>query len=395
MNWPRWLFVGLCAVLPWSTDVEVLAGMHVVFPAEPLVGVLALWMLLQIARKKVVFPPLAWQIVLPVLLWGWFSALFSSMPLVSMKYMLVATAHAVAFLGFAFWDREGAKKGLWAFALSVAGVTLYTVFRFGFYFHFRSDQANLAPMPFFDDHTVYAAVVVVLLLLTPLVRWGWYLFPILLVGLVCSTGRAAWLSLFLALAAGYTVQVLRHRRRRLVSLSLVVVLVVFWGFSWQNMPFFMGKDTSSAERWNRYQSALRMVNERPWVGFGPGTYQFQYIPYQDSAQMTRISVREPVLSRNPSTYGRGGGAHSEYFQVLSETGWPGLLFFLGWVLSPLLFIPLQREQMVFLLAWLSYWIHGIFNQFLHDPKIAFLIWLVFAGFWDGDKKAEKSAKRKF
>lgn len=392
MNWPRWLFVGLCAVLPWSTDVELLAGVHVVFPAELLVGGLAGWILLQIARKKLIFPPLVLPIALPFLAWGWVSALFSSMPFVSAKYMLVATVHAVAFLGFSLLDREGAKKGLWAFALSVAGVTLYTVIRFGVYFHFRSDQANLAPMPFFDDHTVYAAVIVLLLMLTPCVRWGWYLLPVFTVGLVCSTGRAAWLSLLLALLGGVLMLALRQRRVWLSGLLLAGVLVVFWVFSGQNIPFFMGKDTSSAERWNRYQAALRMVKERPVVGFGPGTYQFQYISYQDSAQMTRISVQAPVVSRNPSNYGRGGGAHSEYFQALSETGWPGLILLLGWVLAPFLFIPLNQKQLIFLFAWLSYWIHGIFNHFLHDPKVSFLIWLVFASFMELENEAKKSVK---
>ncbi len=394
MNWPRWLFVCLCAVLPWSTDVELLAGVHVVFPAEPLAGVIAVWVLRQITLKKVVFPPLIGAIALPLWVWAWVSALFSSMPLVSVKYMLVATVHAVAFLGFSLLDREGAKKGLWAFALSVAGVTLYMVARFGVYFHFRSDQANLAPMPFFDDHTVYAAVVVLLILLTPYVRWGWYLFPVFMVGLVCSTGRAAWLSLILALLGGAIVLALRQHRVWLFGLLLVGVFVACWGFGWQNIPFFMGKDTSSAERWNRYQAALLMIKERPVVGFGPGTYQFQYIPYQDSAQMTRISVQTPVLSRNPSNYGRGGGAHSEFFQVLSESGWIGFLLLLGFVLGPLVLGPLGHNRAL-VFAWLSYWIHGVFNQFLHDPKISFLIWFVFAGFFVVEKEVEKSAKRKF
>src|SRR5690606_24947111 len=49
-------------------------------------------------------------------------------------------------------------------------------------------------------------------------------------------------------------------------------------------------DASNLERINRWNAALRMFEERPVLGFGPGTYKFFYAPYQHSSQLTIIST---------------------------------------------------------------------------------------------------------
>lgn len=45
-------------------------------------------------------------------------------------------------------------------------------------------------------------------------------------------------------------------------------------------------DASNMERLNRWVSALRMFEERPMFGFGPGSYQFTYIPFQEKVWKT-------------------------------------------------------------------------------------------------------------
>ena len=39
-------------------------------------------------------------------------------------------------------------------------------------------------------------------------------------------------------------------------------------------------DASNVERLNRWVSAFGMIKEKPLVGWGPGTYQFEYAPFQ-------------------------------------------------------------------------------------------------------------------
>ena len=134
-------------------------------------------------------------------------------------------------------------------------------------------------------------------------------------------------------------------------------------------------DASNLERLNRWASAVRMWQERPHVGWGLGTYQFQYAPFQHSSQLTIISTNAGDL----------GNAHSEYIGPLAELGWPGLLWVL--VLITVLYatgarayhrMSPGRDRTLVLLAMLgltTYWVHGILNNFLDMDKGAVLVWM--------------------
>ena len=74
-------------------------------------------------------------------------------------------------------------------------------------------------------------------------------------------------------------------------------------------------DASNLERLNRWSCAWEMFKERPVMGFGPGTYAFEYASFQDPEKLTIISTN----------FGNLGNAHSEYLHSLSETGLPGLI----------------------------------------------------------------------
>ena len=72
------------------------------------------------------------------------------------------------------------------------------------------------------------------------------------------------------------------------------------------------------QTWNEStagESAIRMFQTRPVLGFGPGTFQFQYGPFQQSMEKTKIST----------DFGDRGNAHSEYIGPLAESGLPGML----------------------------------------------------------------------
>jgi len=58
---------------------------------------------------------------------------------------------------------------------------------------------------------------------------------------------------------------------------------------------------------------IQDVQRTPVFGFGPGTYQFEYGPYQHSTEKTLISTN----------FGDRGNAHSEYIGPLAEEGLPG------------------------------------------------------------------------
>ena len=82
-------------------------------------------------------------------------------------------------------------------------------------------------------------------------------------------------------------------------------------------------DLSNTERINRWVSAIRIAQDHPVVGSGPGTYQFIYAPYQLPQYQTYISTNT----------GTKGNAHSEFLGPLSETGIPGMLTVIAIVIS--------------------------------------------------------------
>jgi len=136
----------------------------------------------------------------------------------------------------------------------------------------------------------------------------------------------------------------------------------------------ISSDASNLERINRWSSAMRLFNERPVFGWGPGTYQFVYAPYQRSKEKTIISTN----------YGDMGNAHSEYIGPLSESGVLGMLTFLAIVIAVAItgFRVFKRARdkevkllsLVFTLGLITYYVHGLMNNFLDTDKSSVPFW---------------------
>jgi putative inorganic carbon (HCO3(-)) transporter len=127
-------------------------------------------------------------------------------------------------------------------------------------------------------------------------------------------------------------------------------------------------DASNLERLNRWSCALQMFEEKPVVGFGPGTYQFLYAPFQKSSQKTIISTN----------FGDKGNAHSEYLGPLSEQGLIGALIVVALVFA-VMFLgyrlvysvkdkSLKILTITVLMGMSTYFVHGFLNNFLDTDK---------------------------
>ena len=219
--------------------------------------------------------------------------------------------------------------------------------------------------------------------------------------------RAAWASL--VVAALVTALWLTGRRYRAAWLLTAAALcaggIFFRGEILGKTQAAVARDVSTLERLNRWSCALRMAHERPVTGFGPGTFQFQYLHFQQPEQMTHISATSPVSGHSPDTYGRGGGVHSEPMRALAETGWPGLVLVLvtSWVVmasfaspetrakedhgcriftrrslrKPLTSHPSPltlRSTLGFLMIVTAFCVHGAVNDLLHDTCVAAWVW---------------------
>jgi O-antigen ligase len=136
----------------------------------------------------------------------------------------------------------------------------------------------------------------------------------------------------------------------------------------------ISSDASNLERINRWNSALRMFEERPVFGWGPGTYTFQYAPFQAAEDRTIISTN----------FGLNGNAHSEYLGPLAEQGVLGMVLMVllvvvtcyrALVLYPRM--PAGEDKHLFTGAFLglvTYYAHGVLNNYLDLDKASVPFW---------------------
>lgn len=414
----RYGFIVLLIAIPLSfplnlgtNQVNILSEPLIVFLAFILTGYIN-WK--AFFRSKFIRHPLSF---LGLIYHGWMVILipFSFNSWVSLKYTLVNVAHFwVFYFGFYFFTIKTGKTlrdwfGLYLMAF--VAVILYTGYNHAQY-DFRMDASLIMSLPFYNDHALYGACIAMILpfvLLLPRAYlkkpYSLILFGVLVIALFVSSSRAAWLSL---VAAGLFIAGLKFFRVKFIALAGLIgciCLMAFVFYSRLNRMIGsigeesrkgsrvehilsignMSTDVSNLERLNRYRCALRMWRDRPLTGFGPGTYQYAYLPYQKPHEMTRLSVTTPrAPDGKPHPTGRGGGAHSEYLQALSEMGLPGLLCWIGFLLASLYTgmkgyyqekIKERRYlQLAILFGLFSYFTHALFNNFLHSEEMAALFW---------------------
>lgn len=404
------VFLLITLLTPLTLNIEDMdAGLAVSLPVEPMLfGVLVLFTAkflyernydMQIARHPialVIYLMFAWMIV---------TTFTSEIPLVSAKYILsrlwfVVPSFFVAAL--IFKKVKNIHWFIWLYCFSLLIVIAYTIINHASY-GFNDDSAHWVMTPFYNDHTAYGAALAIYFIFSiayvfypGLSNWTrfWVIMVVMIlaVGTVLSLSRAAWISIAAALAV--LIAVLLHIKFRWILAAFITVLVVFFSFQHQIIDMLeknkqdssnnlvehvrsisnISSDASNLERINRWQAAIRLFNERPIFGWGPGTYQFVYAPFQRSKEKTIISTNA----------GDGGNAHSEYIGPLSEMGVIGmLLVFL--LVGVMVYRGLKtykkarnKESRILTLAatlaLISYFVHGLLNNFLDTDKLSVPVW---------------------
>jgi putative inorganic carbon (hco3(-)) transporter len=407
----RQLYLLLFLILPWSYQLS-LGTFSVVLPTEPLLILILLLWVKEIRQKPTIISILKIDFKKNLLasasllwmLWQIICVFTSLMPLVSAKYVLIETLHFLVFgVGVFIFPTLFWSNLPWLIG-SMSTFIFFCLIQHSTY-QFQPEQSNLGVLPFFPDHTMYSAVLVMLFCLLPLLienkvieKKKWLIglvFVLFSVGIYFSYCRAAWLSLIILGFIGLFLWMCRLSKKNTIVLTILLFGVFLFlknNFSPKinsdgNTSSSIGQlssvanlknDASNLERLNRYSCAWRMGIDRPLFGFGSGTYQFQYFAYQKPEEMTRISVTSPPIKQNGYGNGRGGGAHSEYLQAFSELGWIGLGLWLaitGISICSLSIIEMWTIKNILLITSLaSFFLHAFVNNFLHDPRIAVLFW---------------------
>jgi O-antigen ligase len=337
-------------------------------------------------------------------LWVFITSISSTHVDVSFKFLLMKIWYIVPVLLFGtyvFMDKKNIKRFLWLFAVSMTFAIVYTLIRHWGY-NFGEKEGHWVMSPLFKDHTIYGAIVAINLFILlglylskkhdPLTQITLLiLLLITLAGLYFSYTRGAWLSVVVALSVWLFIHY-KVKFKYLLILGISGLLILF--ISWDKIQMELARnsaehtteqfderlrsaanvtsDASNLERLNRWTAAWEMFKERPIFGFGPATYAFEYAPYQDPKKLTIISTN----------FGNMGNAHSEYLGPLAEMGILGFVSMLLIVIAIFytgitLYIRYPKEEkemrtllLFMILALVTYFFHGILNNYLDTDKAA-------------------------
>ena len=394
---------------PFAIDFALLPGMELSMPVEPMMILFSVIFIFRVLvernyDRRILRHPVAIS-VMAMLVWMLVTSCTSQIPAVSFKYFAARLWFVIPFFFAAtqlFRNTERIRQFVWCYAFSLVVVILISTAKTLGNFH-DLQTLHRVMQPFYNDHTAYGCVIA---LFTP-VAFHFMLchegkiwlrpvlvgcFGLLLVGLFFSYSRAAWISVLGAVAVYFAIRMGVKVRWLLLGFGLLVTLFFVYQ---SDVLYKLGKnkqdssydisgqvksisnistDASNLERLNRWASAIRMFKERPVLGCGPGTYQFLYARYQRSYQLSVISTNS----------GNRGNAHSEYIGPLTEQG------LLGSVLMLCIFLTtfatgvrvyrtaasekVGRVALAFTLSLLTYYIHGVFNNFLDTDKLSVPFW---------------------
>ena len=438
-----WLFVQrletglLCMALltPFAINLALFPGMELSMPVEPMMILFTFIFFFRVLIAKnydlrLLRHPVT-LLLLASLAWMLITSCTSRMPWVSFKYLIARIWFVVPFFFAAaqiFRDRKRITQFFWAYAIGLGTVILIATSKTLGNF---SDLQTLHHVmrPFYNDHTAYGCAIALMLPAAFYFMSGKWkvesgkragaflsafhfplsvlLFALLCVGLFFSYCRAAWISVVGAIGVYVLIRMGMKVKWMVVLFGIGVgAFFVYQG----DVLYKLGKnhqdssydlagqiksisnistDASNIERLNRWASAMRLWKESPVVGIGPGTYQFIYGSYQKSYQLSTISTNAGDL----------GNAHSEYIGPMTEQG------LLGVLLVAALFLTtfatgvrvyrtardpnIGRMALAFTLSLLTYYIHGVFNNFLDTDKLSVPFWAFTAAVVALDLYSEK------
>lgn len=348
------VFLLLLFTLPLSFEYSFSSSLGTDFPDEMLMlfvsGLfIAYWVCSPGAiSKETLRHPLLFLLLASV---GWMivSVLFSTHPVISVKFLLAKCWYIGAFvLAPMIIFRE--KKFIRISAATIAGamflITVMVMIRhFGDGFRFAN--INDAVTPFFRNHVNYSAMLVCLIpvmvaFFNDTKKKGQKFFLLVAI-LVClaalffSYARGAWAALIAGLLAFWLI------KRKMLFYSYVIgvfiiLTALFWlksndrylkytndynntifhtNFTEHLIATYKLKDVSTAERFYRWIAGVRMIKDKPLTGYGPNTFYYNYKGYA-------VPVFKTWVSNNNDR----STVHNYFLLTVIEQGIPGLLLLL-------------------------------------------------------------------
>lgn len=407
----EWVVYLIAFSVPLSVNLansEVKLGLSL--PSEPLMIIVTGLFLLNIFVTRT-YPLVVLQhpivkVIILSMLWVFITSITSTLPIVSFKFLIAKTwflTTALFIPVLLYQSVLNAKLLIRILLLGMLCVAIYTITMHAQH-NFDEKTAHWIMSPFYSDHTSYGAILAMLLptsiyfaLSSKSTVFSRLFFTLVTLVLTAATllsyTRAAWISL-VAVFGLFILFKLKVQLRHLVIVGGSLLFFVLINLntildkleknnqdSSNNLSEHVesisniSTDASNLERLNRWSCALSMFDEKPVLGWGPNTYQFQYAPFQQAKYKTIISTNS----------GDRGNAHSEYLAPLCEQGVVGLVL---WIVllslivkygfsnyyNPSIDTDTRNFSLSIFLGLITYVIHGFLNNFLDQDKIAFPFW---------------------
>ncbi|HEY0031357.1 MAG TPA: O-antigen ligase family protein [Bacteroidia bacterium] len=404
------LILAVVFLTPFAINLQQIeGGLGLSLPTEPIIfGIMVIFIFKQLHSctldQKLLRHPVTIAVLIN-LVWILITSITSDLPVVSFKFLISRLWFVIAFyfLGTQLFRKYANIKIFnWLYIVSFSIIILYTLYCHS-KVNFDEQIANYIMSPFYNDHTVYGAMLAMFLPViifytmnkkySGSIKFAACLFLVLFfIALIFSYTRAAWVSLAVALIA--YVFLLFRIRFRTIMIAFIAVCAVAVAYQTEIVMKLeknrqdasqdfdkhiesisnISTDASNLERLNRWNAAFRMFEERPFFGWGPGTYSFEYAPFQHAHEKTIISTN----------MGDKGNAHSEYIGPLCESGVLGVLTFLAIIIAVLstgfrLYYTVKDNEtkklvLVILLGFITYIVHGALNNFLDTDKASVPFW---------------------
>jgi O-antigen ligase len=340
--------------LPFSFEYHISSSLGTDIPDEFLMVLVSFlcigyWIIFpKMLLKETLGHPLLFLLAIS-LTWTAISALFSTDPIVSLKFILAKGWYAGAFVLaplLLLKQKRPIKVAVLSLSISMLIVVIVILTRHSIY-GLSFATINDAVFPFFRNHVNYSAMLVCLIPilfacfhLSKKKSWKYMIAIAIIVSLTAaffSYARGAWLAVLIGTIAWWLVRI-----RGLVFLYIAAVLFGFAALFWlKNDDRYLAyahdykttifhkefrahiiatvnlKDVSTAERFYRWVAGVRMAGDEWLTGYGPNTFYDNYKPYAVPAFKTWVSD-----NKEHST------VHNYFLLIAIEQGLPGLLFFL-------------------------------------------------------------------
>lgn len=354
----RPVFYLLLLVTPGALEYRFEGGFGTDIPTEPLEIILMITFLFYVSlrRENLDRPFYLHPVSIALYIhfaWILVATIYSQDILISFKYVLAKIWYIVVFFligGHIIHNEKAFKVAFWCLFLPTFGIVIYTLIKHSQY-NFAFSEVNKSMWPIFRNHVNYA---VFLALMVPLLfraaawypRFSWQKMLIntgkivLLAAIYFSYTRSSWLSLMVALLCFVLIRWHRLMWGVTAGIAMAIIFVVFMlndntylryapdykktiyhdDFNEHIEATATLEDVSSAERIYRWIAGVKMIEDKPFIGFGPAQFYDNYQPYAVNKFTTYISRNEEQST-----------IHNYYLQVTVEQGFPGLVFWMLFV----------------------------------------------------------------